>query len=158
MKTLSKIIKFIIIGSVWTYLYVRLSRFLVLEIWNFDILSKQWSIIGDYWNSGGKITGKDFVFLLTLIFIIPIWLWSLIKLCKANLLNIILFPITYYNKKMIDKYGQDTKRVVLKNIGAMQKLDLNYIVEEKLKKVYPDSKEEVDIRSTIQEKINKVKK
>lgn len=60
--------KFIIVGIVWSYVFIYASVLLTIKLWNFNYLSvSDWGIIDTYWEQGGAIRQpKDYVFFLYL--------------------------------------------------------------------------------------------
>lgn len=69
----------------------------------------------------------------------------------------LLLPFTWYNNRMIRKYGENSSRIVLKNMGATQKKpNLEEIIESRMQKSSrkPVEKEAVIIRQNIQEKLS----
>lgn len=68
--------KFIIVGIVWSYVFIYASVLLTIKLWNFNYLSvSDWGIIDTYWEQGGAIRQpKDYVFFFTLLALIPVWL------------------------------------------------------------------------------------
>lgn len=135
---------------------MMISNLILISIWNFNTLSpKSWQLLNIFWEKGGTIkTGKDYLLLFLLLLLLPIWIWGYIKLNKTNFINLLLFPIRLYNEKMIKKYGSDSKRIVLKNLGRTTQCPET--IEEKVSPQNPSkTDEEVNkIRSAILEKIN----
>ena len=162
LKKIFKFIKALIVCTIWSAVYLYATDILMIYIWNFDFLNiHHWEVINTFWEKGGKIkTGKDYLFVAMLLSIIPVWLWGCRYFYKVNYLNILLFPITYYNNRMIKKYGEGTSRIVLKNMGATrEKPKLEDIIESRLKEsAQKTEKESNKIRQNIHNKINSANK
>lgn len=162
LKKVFKFIKALLVCSVWSIIYLYIANTLMIYIWNFDLLNyHHWEVINTFWEKGGKIkTGKDYLFVTMLLAIIPVWLVGCRFFYKVNYLNILLFPITYYNNRMIKKYGENTPRIVLKNMGATrEKPKLEDLIESRLKESSPKTeKESSKIRQNIQNKISSANK
>ncbi len=160
LKKLSKVIKLIFIGTIWSYIYIYLANSLFVHFWKFNFLSaKQWRVIEVFWNSGGNIRqGKDYIFLLCLLLVIPLWMFGFSYFYKRNFLNLLLFPITAYNRRVVKKYGEGSKRIILKNLAATQKINMDDLVNQKLK-TQPkiEGVDTSEVRSQIAEKIRSVK-
>lgn len=156
---LSRILKVSIVGLIWTYLYVRSTQLLFIYAWNFDYFSaSSWQKIFDFWNSGGTIKkGKDYLFLFSLLMLIPIWLIGWRILFKINFLSVLILPITLYNDRIIRKYGASSKRIILKNMGVSIKTEDD--VKSKLEAIKPNEWNEANkIRDAVQEKFKKTQK
>ena len=53
-KKILKFMKFIIVGIVWSYVFIYASVLLTIKLWNFNYLSvSDWGIIDTYWEQGG---------------------------------------------------------------------------------------------------------
>ena len=130
----------------------------MISIWNFDILNmRDWQVINTFWESGGNIkTGRDYLFVGMLLALIPLWFWGWRFFYRLSFVKILLFPITWYNNRMIRKYGENTPRIILKNMGAAKsKPNMEEIIEQRLKEsAKPREKETGKIRRSIQEKIS----
>ena len=75
IKKIFKFLKALVVGSVWTVIFVYIAENIMIYLWNFDILNtRDWQIINSFWESGGKIkAGKDYIFILMLLALIPLW-------------------------------------------------------------------------------------
>lgn len=151
-----RILKFSLVGLIWSYFYIYYSNILFLYIWKFDFLNLgSWLKISDYWNHGGAIKeSKDFIFLFMLLALIPVWIIGWRKLYQVNYAKLLLLPYTLYNQHIINKYKDKPQHFVLKTGGTSLKAE----EEIKLKQaaVKPNTEQEADkIRLAIQEKINK---
>lgn len=158
IRKLFKILKAAIVGAVWTVVFVYAARIIMISIWNFDILNmRDWQVINTFWESGGKIkTGRDYLFVGMLLALIPLWFWGWRFFYRLSFVKILLFPITWYNNRMIRKYGENMPRIILKNMGAAKsKPNMEEIIEQRLKEsAKPREKETGKIRRSIQEKIS----
>lgn len=163
MKKARKIIKNLIIGSIWTYAFVYASNLIMIKLWNFSLVStNDWRVIDTFWENGGKIkTTRDFLFLFSIISIIPFWIlgWRLIG--KINYIEILLTPIKYWDEWMIKKYGSNA-RIIIKNIGTIEKDNHhNEEISAKLKIVEQEidnNRATLEIREKIADKISSLKK
>jgi len=131
-------IKFLTIFVLWTVILMTVSRVLLWWLWRFDIFSADgWSIISQYWNKGGKIkSGSEYAFFVTLIAIIPLWIWGIRKGMKTNFVRLFLSPIVYFMNRGLD---EAPKSVTIKNIDvSVSKTSkeemLEKIVSERMKK------------------------
>lgn len=159
MKKIIKTFKFAFIGIIWSYLFLLISSNLIFHIWNFNFMNAHsWQVIAHFWNSGGVIkSSADYIFLGTLCSLPLIWIWGWCYFLKVNYLEILLYPINSYNRYVIKKYGQSSKRIVLRNIKSSQK-----IIEEiktQLESIKPEKNKEVlSIRNTVNQKIQNLNK
>ena len=162
---LNKFIRFIrtlIIGFLWSYVFIIVANFAMYHLWNFNILSpRSWQTIEKFWQSGGIIkSSKDYIFLGMLFSLPIIWLICWRYLCKVSYVNVLLAPLNLYNSRIIRKYGCDSSRVVLRNLKSSQRM-----IEEikgKLESIKPEKAKEVQnirnqINKTISEEINNEK-
>ena len=146
-----------IIGAVWSAFWLILTRSIFRLIWGFDFLSdKQWKVVAEFWNENGTIRGfSDYMLFICLL--CALWLWIKVwkKLHKVNYLALILRPFEYMNKKQIEKYQANTKRVVIKNMVVGEKITVNDLIEERIKAENKESgiKEAENLRSDISKKI-----
>ena len=159
MRIILKLIKIFTIGIIWTYIFAISSNAIMIILWNFSIFSaSDWHKINAFWTSGGIIKDtKDYFFLFSIVCLLPLWLYLYTKLCKLNYLNILIFPIIIYNKIIINRYGNDSKRIILKNMQPTS------ILIEKIKNDIESIKPEEanksnEIRGLITDKLNKLNK
>ena len=163
LKNLLRFIKWITVGALWSYLYLYGTLLLFKSVWGFNYLSRSnWRVISDFWEQGGKIrTGSDYLFILCLILLIPIWIWGWKKLYKANLFALIIAPILWYQKRKADKYIKGMSRIKIHNIGISVGEEIKQDFENKLKQ----QKEEIEkspkavagIRSDLSNKLREKK-
>ncbi|MFI3242081.1 MAG: hypothetical protein R3Y43_05895 [Alphaproteobacteria bacterium] len=118
-KFIKKFIKLIFIFCVIAYPFTFISQKFFMGIFNFNYLSPfDWDTIPKFVQSGGVIKGtKDYWLLITLAFnpILFLIIWRYFY--KKGFLKLFLYFINRYNARMIKKYGENTKRIVLKNLG-----------------------------------------
>lgn len=160
MKKIFKYFATILMLFIWTYIYLIVSSGIFIFCWNFNILSSaNWNVVYRYWESGGVIhTWKDYLLLLFLGAYLPCWYFGWRYFRNIQWLKVLMFPIVKYNQYIINKYGADSKRIVLKNMGVA-----GMKIEEEIElKVKPKAKIETDaevnsIRAAVAEKINSVK-
>ena len=160
-KKLLKLGKILLVGIIWSYVYIRSTLFLFKSVWSFNYLSQaHWKVINTYWNEGGKIsTGKDYLFVLCLLLLIPLWLWGWRRLCRTNFLSIILSPVTWYQKREAENYIKSMSRIKIHNIGISVGEEVKQDFENKLKKqqtkIENASKTSENIRSQIKNKLSR---
>lgn len=155
--------KFLLVSAGWSYLYFAIVRYLLLYFWNFDIfITEYWVTIAEFWNRGGVINKlKDIAFIATIAAIIPLWLYTLIKLIKFKYVKIIIYPIEIYDRYMIKKFGKSS-RISFKNLTTSSKdLSFEEMVDLKMKEITKKNENielEADkIRNVIKEKIKNKK-
>ena len=160
VKKFFRLLKLLVVTAFWTWIYMLFADWLMIKVWNFNFLStKDWQTINAFWNGGGVIKeGKDYLFLGTLLLIVPLWYWILRVLCRISYLRLLLTPLTCYNNYIIRKYGADSRRIILKNLGTGRKIKEE--LAARLPKAKP--KEEMNleasqIRNSIQEKLESSK-
>lgn len=160
-KKLLKFLKFSLVGIIWSYFFIYASVIFTIQLWNFNYLSlSDWSIISSYWQQGGIIRQpKDYGFFFTLLALIPLWLFGWRYFYKKSFIAVLLAPIVWYNNKMITKYGSNSSRIILKNLGSTsKKLAPKELIENKLKCVKHTMEEQEKtadvLREQLREKIN----
>ena len=159
MKKLLKIFRTALIGLLWTYFFLIISNYLMYQLWSFNFMSAHsWQTISRYWNSVGVInSAPDYIFLLMLFSLPLVWLIGWILLLRVDYLNILLYPINAYNRRIINKYGHDSSRVVLRNLKSSQKMIEE--IKEQLESIKPAKNKEVNnIRLEVQKKLGELNK
>lgn len=159
LRKIFRLIRNLLIGALWTYVFLFLISMTFLLIWNFNFFSaRSWQTITAFWQAGGTIkTGSDYVFLLALISVPFIWIWGLGRLIRVNYLNILLWPVMAYNRRIINKYGHESCRIILKNLKSSQ--EQIEAVKQKLESIQPGKPREVhNIRDEIQKKLESSQK
>jgi len=159
-KKILKFIKFILVGTAWSYLFIYASVLFTIKIWNFNYLSlKSLRIIGSFWNQGGIIKHPgDYWLFAVLLLLIPLWLLGWRYFYKKNFTAFLLTPIIWYNKRTIAKYGSNSSRIILKNLGTTQKIDPKEYIESQLKDakatIENHEKASDSLREMLKEKIS----
>lgn len=103
MKPLLIILKTLIVGYLWSIIFIDGIRVLLLINWHFDILLKEhWLLLKYKWNSGVSVSRSELAFFFIIASAIPLWLagWvglSLIKWEKI-LKRIFLSPVYLFRK------------------------------------------------------------
>lgn len=103
MKPLLIIIKTLIIGYLWSIIFIDGIRVLLLINWHFDIFLKQhWSLLSVKWNSGAGVSNSELGFFLIVVSSIPLWLAGWVGLCLVKwqrmLKRIFFSPLYLYRK------------------------------------------------------------
>ncbi len=159
MKKIFKFIRFTLIGSIWSYCFFFITNFAFYNIWNFNFMSsKSWKTVSAFWNRGGIIkSSSDYIFFFVMISLPLIWILCWKKLLKVNYTDLLLYPIKAYNRRIIQKYGTDSPRIVLKNMKSNQKIIDE--IKEQIASIKPEkNKESGNIRSEINKKLNQLNK
>ncbi|MBR5599399.1 MAG: hypothetical protein IKW39_05090 [Alphaproteobacteria bacterium] len=103
LKPLLITLKILLIGFLWSVIFIDAMRVVLLINWHFDIFLKEhWLLLKIKWNSGAPISGSEVIFFIIILSSFPIWLagWyglSLLKLRKWLRL-ILLSPLFLYRK------------------------------------------------------------
>ena len=152
LKKTLRLIRNLIIGTIWTYLFMVLANLALFYLWNFNLFSAHsWKTIGYFWEAGGVIKkAKDYLFLFMLLCVPWFWIWGWRLLTRGNYLNILLFPVNAYNRYIINKSGHDSSRIILKNLKSSQKSIEE--IKARLESIKPEAPKEVN---TIREEIRK---
>ncbi len=155
IKKIFRFIRAISIGIIWGCIFFILASSVTIYFWNFNLFSaNSWKSVQFFWQHGGVIKeGKDYALLFTLLCLIPLYLYSWKKLCGKKFTHLILAPILMYNNYVIRKYGSESPRIILKNMGRN-----NAELEELEKRLNPTSTTKPDeeinkIRNAVQDKI-----
>ena len=159
LRKVCRLIRNLLIGVLWTYVFLFLVSMAFLLIWNFNFFSaRSWQTITAFWQAGGIIkTGGDYVFLLALVTVPIIWIWGWKKLARIDYLNLLLWPVNAYNRRIINKYGHESGRIILKNLKSSQ--EQIEAVKQKLASIQPEKPKEVhNIRDEIQKKLESAQK
>ena len=156
IKKLGRLIKFVLLSFVWTIVFLNISRLLIYYIWKFNVLNpKQWNMIGQYWNNHGVISGfSDISFFIVLILSIVIWIWGIRKVNKINYFKLFIKPLEYIANREIKKYENVDTHVVIKNISVGEKLTIEDVIKDRIKKEKASVAKDADsLRKNITEKI-----
>lgn len=159
LKFIYKSLRTLLIGLIWSYVYLLITNSLLIYFWNFSTLSaNSWRLLRLYWESGGAIkVGKDYLLLTILLLLIPVWILGWRRLLKKNYLEIFLAPIRIYNDYIIRKYGASSNRILLKNMGRSRKITEQIEEMSKPKSQIRTDEEVNKIRNAVAEKISSVK-
>ena len=108
MKPLLIILKTLIIGYLWTIIFIDGIRVVLLINWHFDIFTgEHWQLLKEKWNSGEAINRSEVAFFLIIVSSIPLWLAGWVGLCLMKwenwLKKIILSPVYLYRKLTLKK-------------------------------------------------------
>lgn len=160
-KKIKKFLRVCFVGTLWSGLYFSIVYFIMKFFWKFDIFKKQyWKTISRFWNDGGVIDSfSEYTFVITLLAVVPLWIWGWRRAMKVSIARIIFFPIFWYNNYQERKYAQAPKSITLKNMGGGIKARQSpqQVMEEMIASRMPKEKEKKDlnsnkIRSSFEEK------
>lgn len=85
MKPLLIILKTLLIGCLWSIVFIDGIRVVLLINWHFDIFIKEhWELLSHKWNSGVSMTRSEMGFLLIIVSAIPLWLSGWVGLCLVK--------------------------------------------------------------------------
>ena len=106
MKKIINTIKFIVLATVWSLVFIGFSRFLLNLVFKFDFLSPtQWKAIAEYWNKGGVVkNASDYIFFISLIVVFVLWIWGVRKVNKIKYGQLFLKPLEYFANRDLKKY------------------------------------------------------
>lgn len=159
MKKLLSIFRAFAIGIIWTYVFLVAANFVMYKLWSFNFMSaRSWQTISRFWEAGGVIkTTRDYIFLLMLVSLPFLWLWGWRKLLRIDYLDILLYPLNAYNRHIINKYGHDSSRIVLRNLKSSQKMIEE--IKSRLDSIKPaKAKEGGNIRAEVHKKLEEINK
>ena len=157
MKKVYKIFRFTLIGFVWTYLFLVLTNHIMFRLWNFNFMSfRSWNLFFGFFHTDWALkTRDDYIFLLMLFALPFLWILGWLKVLKIDYLSIFLYPINAYNHYIINKYGHDSSRIVLKNLKSRQKMIEE--IKSKIESIRPAKTKEVsNIRAEVQKQLEKL--
>jgi hypothetical protein len=164
MKKIGSLLKFFIVGSLWSCGFVAAWRRLLQAFWTFDPFSKtSWRMIAEFWNDGGVISsGKDYLLFAVLLVGTLIWLWGMRFFYRVSYVNLLLSPFKYFDNRNLKKYAEQTSHVVIKNIAIGEKMTAEDVIQQRLKKLEKQEKADTAhtsevIRSGIAHKITERK-
>lgn len=159
MRKILRLIRNLLIGLIWTYLFLFLMGNIFLMVWHFNFFSaRSWQTIMAFWQAGGIIkTSADYLFLLALVAVPFLWVFGWRGLIKVDYLGILLWPINAYNRRIIKKYGHQSGRIILKNLKSSQ--EQIEAVKQQLESIKPEKPKEVHtIRDGIHKKLESSQK
>lgn len=85
--------------------------------------------------------------------LVPLWLSGWKYLYNRNYIEILLWPLTAYNRFIIRKYGEGSPRILLKNMGTGIKIEEE--LKLKTETVKPIEWKEADkVRRAVSEKLS----
>ncbi len=160
LKKIKKAFRFCFIGTAWSCLYFSIVYAVMKFFWKFNIFKKEyWQTISRFWQDGGVIdTAQEYLFIIALILIIPLWILGWRKAMEVSIAKIVFFPIFWYNNYQERKYSQAPKAITLKNMGGkIGRQTPQQALEEMISSRMPKEKEKKDlnsskIRSSFEEK------
>lgn len=104
MKPLLIILKTLLIGCLWSIIFIDGIRVVLLVNWHFDIFIKEhWALLSYKWNSGASMTRSEMGFLLIIVSAIPLWLTGWVGLCLVkwqNFIKRVFFSPLYLYRKL----------------------------------------------------------
>lgn len=108
MRPLLIILKTLIIGYLWSIIFIDGIRVVLLINWHFDIFLKEhWQLLSYKWNSGAPISKSELAFFLIIVSSIPLWFAGWIGLCLIKweklLKRIFLSPLYLFRKLTLKK-------------------------------------------------------
>ena len=160
-KKILNLIKFLFVTVFWSALWLSLMRFVILRIWNFDILSlDSWQTISIYWKKGGTIKSAfDYMLFVTFLVVVILWYKGIKRLYQVNFVKLLLKPFDYFSKKQIEKFERESKHITIKNLVVGEKITLDDLIEEKIKEEgnTQSQKESQNLRENISKKITERK-
>ena len=103
MKPLIIILKTLIVGYLWSIVFIDGIRVLLLINWHFDILlAEHWRLLGYKWNSGAPISNSELGFFMIVVSSIPLWIAGWVGLCLVKwerlVKKVILSPLYAFRK------------------------------------------------------------
>lgn len=103
MKPLLIILKTLIIGYLWSIVFIDGIRVVLLINWHFDIfLGEHWELLNYKWNSGVPISQSEIGFFLIIVSSIPLWFAGWVGLCLIKwerfIKRIIFSPLYLFRK------------------------------------------------------------
>lgn len=103
MKPLLIILKTLLIGCLWSIVFIDGIRVVLLVNWHFDIFFKEhWALLSYKWNSGVPMSRSELGFLLIIVSAIPLWLAGWVGLCLVKwrrfIKQVFFSPLYLYRK------------------------------------------------------------
>lgn len=147
----------IIASGLWIALLSGLVSFAIMLIYHTTPLIFYQSL-ARFWNQGHIIHGRDLIFIMTIILLVPLCFYGLYRLYHFKYLKLVTVPL---NKIFNSKFeGYVAPDVNIKNLKIEEKKTLDQFIQERLeveKKKSPSSNS-ADFRKEIIEKIQKSEK
>ena len=128
MKPFLIIIKTLIIGYLWSIVFIDGIRVVLLINWHFDIfLRRHWGLLADKWNSGEVVSKSELAFYIILISSIPMWIAGWYGMCvmkwKKFLRDTVLSPVYLFRALTLKRKAPVVKkRANLNNIEPIKKV------------------------------------
>ncbi len=154
LKKLLKFFRFLLIGSLWSAVYLFAASIIVYYLWHFNLMSPaDWQKISDFWNNNGVIkAAPDYWFFITLLLVVIFWFWGWRRLNRVDYLEIFLWPFRIYNRYIIRKYGHGSKRILLRNTRSMAAVIED--IKKEIAAIKPEAPQESSsIRSAVLNKL-----
>ena len=157
LKKIGVFFKFVIVGLFWTGFWCALTRQLIFYVWKFDYISqKQWLVLREFWRRNGVIKGhSDYLLFLSLIGVVVVWYIGFKKLYRVDYVKLLLKPFDFLSKKQIEKYKNEGKHIVIKNLVVGEKMTVDDMINQKIKEEKDASgqKASESLRQNIAQKI-----
>lgn len=157
---MKKLLRFLIIGSLWTGFFGLLCLYFFVWVWKFNFLSPQdRAFLVSFWNNGGMIKSyTDYLFVLSFLICFLLWLLGLRKALKTDYLKLFLKPFDFWRNWEVRHY-QSSKHIVLKNIGTTinAKEEEKEFVTNQLKKIeenFNENKKTDKLRDSVKSKLS----
>ncbi len=128
MKPFLIIIKTLIIGYLWSIVFIDGIRVVLLINWHFDIfLRRHWALLVEKWNSGEVVSNSELVFYIILISSIPLWIFGWYGMCvikwKKFLRDTLLSPIYLFRAITLKRKAPVVKkRASISNVEPIKKV------------------------------------
>ena len=158
LKKLAKLLRILIIGAIWTYLFLIVANFFMRAIWNFDLFSPaSWKFLSAQWDKGGKIvSAKDYIFATCLLAILPLWIYGWKLSLRVSPIKVLFFPVLLYDRFIGSRGIDDTPRITFKNVETSKKVSLEELIDARMPKA-KENQNANDIRQAVHEKISQAK-
>lgn len=139
MKKIKNFVRFCFISAIVLVVFLYISRFLFLFIWDFDILAKEpYMLVKKYWDKGYTFGSfRDYSLAISLIALPILWLVCSYKLYKYGLKKFLTMPIIKTYRRLTRPKNMEMEHVVVKNLGIKDK-SLDVIISDKIKEQNKD--------------------
>lgn len=128
MRPLLIIFKTLIIGYLWSIVFIDGIRVVLLINWHFDIFLKEhWHLLSYKWNSGAPISKSELAFFLIIVSSIPLWFAGWVGLCLVKweklLKRIFLSPLYLFRKLTLKRKAPVVikKKSIVEEVKTVQK-------------------------------------
>ena len=156
---IKKVLKAVVVGVIWSVLYLFVSRCLFVLWAGFDYFSiEDWKLIEHRWKAGAVIKNvHDYLVLFYLLMLVPVWLLGWKYWYRLNYLKVLLWPFEKFSQLLLSRYSLPNKRIILKNIGTTVKVEEE--IKLKTAAIKPEDRNEADkIRQAVSEKLRESQK